>query len=137
TPTRTRARIYDDGGLMILDSDNIYARGEVLRPASSDDEDSNFILDIFNKLLTWAPGDNFSLYQEYGDNEGRRYPEVQSALSGAPADFVRVDATGQLVVSVAVPIQRLRAVVGVLLLSTAPGEIDQVVNQERWSILRI
>jgi two-component system sensor histidine kinase ChvG len=137
TPTRTRARIYDVGGLMILDSDNIYARGEVLRPAGDDDDESNFLLDALNKLLTWTPGDNFSLYQEYGDNEGRRYPEVQSALAGAPADFVRVDSTGQLVVSVAVPIQRLRAVVGVLLLSTAPGEIDQVVNQERWSILRI
>src|SRR5690606_34148175 len=31
TPTKTRARIYDQGGLMILDSDNIYARGEVMR----------------------------------------------------------------------------------------------------------
>jgi two-component system sensor histidine kinase ChvG len=30
-PTRTRARIYDQGGLLILDSDNIYARGEILR----------------------------------------------------------------------------------------------------------
>ena len=31
TPTRTRARIYDQGGLLILDSANLYARGEVLR----------------------------------------------------------------------------------------------------------
>src|SRR5690606_18774801 len=31
TPTRTRARIYDQGGLLILDSSNIYARGEILR----------------------------------------------------------------------------------------------------------
>src|SRR5690606_14319640 len=28
TPTRTRARIYDSQGLLILDSENIYARGE-------------------------------------------------------------------------------------------------------------
>jgi len=138
TPTRTRARIYDDAGLLILDSENLYLRGEVLRPARAlDPDNSNIILDAFNKLLTWAPGDSFPLYQEYADDEGRRYPEVNSALSGAPADFVRVNANGQLVVSVAVPIQRLRAVVGVLLLSTAQGEIDQVVNQERWSILRI
>ena len=34
TPTRTRARIYDQGGLLILDSANIYARGEVLRQIS-------------------------------------------------------------------------------------------------------
>jgi two-component system sensor histidine kinase ChvG len=138
TPTRTRARIYDDAGLLILDSENLYLRGEVLRPSRAlAPDNSNMILDAFNKLLTWAPGDSFPLYQEYADDEGRRYPEVSSALSGAPADFVRVNANGQLVVSVAVPIQRLRAVVGVLLLSTAQGEIDQVVNQERWSILRI
>ena len=45
--------------------------------------------------------------------------------------------SNQLVVSVAVPVQRLRAMVGVLLLSTAPGEIDSIVTQERWGILRI
>lgn len=137
TPTRTRARIYDQGGLLILDSDNIYARGEVLRQITPPAEDSFFLFEWWNALLSWMPGDNFPLYQEYGADEGRRYPEVNSALSGAPADFVRVDSQGQLVVSVAVPIQRLRAIVGVLLLSTAPGEIDAVVDQERWSILRI
>nr|WP_284341469.1 sensor histidine kinase [Devosia nitrariae] len=138
TPTRTRARIYDQGGLLILDSDNIYARGDVLRQITPPAEDNGFLLfEWWNALLSWMPGDNFPLYQEYGADEGRRYPEVSSALSGAPADFVRVDSQGQLVVSVAVPIQRLRAIVGVLLLSTAPGEIDAVVDQERWSILRI
>jgi len=138
TPTRTRARIYDQGGLLILDSDNIYARGEVLRQITPSTSDSSFFLfDWWNSLVSWMPGDNFPLYQEYAADEGRRYPEVSSALSGAPADFVRVDSQGQLVVSVAVPIQRLRAIVGVLLLSTAPGDIDSIVDQERWSILRI
>jgi two-component system, OmpR family, sensor histidine kinase ChvG len=137
TPTRTRARIYDQGGLMILDSDNIYARGEVLGKAGEPKEGQGFLADWWNTIMAWVPGDNFPLYQEYGIDEGRRYPEVSSALEGAPADFVRVDEQNQLVVSVAVPVQRLRAVVGVLLLSTAPGEIDSIVTQERWGILRI
>jgi two-component system sensor histidine kinase ChvG len=77
------------------------------------------------------------VYQEFGIDEGARYPEVASALAGSPADFVRVDGQGQLMVSVAVPVQRLRNVVGAILLSTAPGDIDSVVSQERWSILRI
>ncbi|HTM78401.1 MAG TPA: stimulus-sensing domain-containing protein, partial [Devosia sp.] len=136
TPTRTRARIYDQGGLMILDSDNIYARGEVIRQAITT-EPHSFLWDWWNAMLAWVPGDNYPKYQEYDIDEGRRYPEVDSALSGAPADFVRVDAHNQLVVSVAVPVQRLRAVVGVILLSTAPGDIDQIVEQERWGILRI
>jgi two-component system sensor histidine kinase ChvG len=137
TPTRTRARIYDQGGLMILDSDNIYARGEVMRQVIETKDDSFFLWDWWNGVLSWVPGDNFPKYQEYGVDEGARYPEVASALAGAPADFVRVDGQNQLVVSVAVPVQRLRAVVGAILLSTAPGDIDAVVSQERWSILRI
>ena len=137
TPTRTRARIYDQGGLMILDSDNIYARGEVMRTIIEARQENFFLWDWWNAVLSWVPGDNFPKYQEYGIDEGSRYPEVASALSGAPADFVRVDGQNQLVVSVAVPVQRLRAVVGAILLSTAPGDIDSVVSQERWSILRI
>ncbi|WDR02089.1 sensor histidine kinase [Devosia algicola] len=138
TPTKTRARIYDQGGLMILDSDNIYSRGEVMRQINqADDQPISFLQDWWNTVLNWVPGENFPLYQDYDEDEGRRYPEVTSALSGAPADFVRVDAKHQLVVSVAVPVQRLRAIVGVLLLSTAPGDIDSIVATERWSILRI
>lgn len=138
TPTRTRARIYDQGGLMILDSDNIYARGEVMRQIIETKQGDDFFLwTWWNSVLSWVPGDNFPKYQEYGVDEGSRYPEVASALAGAPADFVRVDAQNQLVVSVAVPVQRLRAVVGAILLSTAPGDIDSIVAQERWGILRI
>ncbi|MEO8884043.1 MAG: ATP-binding protein, partial [Devosia sp.] len=69
--------------------------------------------------------------------EGKRYPEVDSALTGAPADVVRVNDRGKLVISVAVPVQRLRATIGVLLLSTAPGEIDSIILAERWGIIRI
>ncbi|ODT48219.1 sensor histidine kinase [Devosia sp. 63-57] len=138
TPTRTRARIYDQQGLLILDSENIYARGEVLRKTIDTSQNGSFFLvDWWNAFMAWSPGDNYPKYQEYEANEGTRYPEVASALQGAPADFVRVDAQNHLVVSVAVPVQRLRAIVGVILLSTAPGDIDSVVTQERWSILRI
>jgi two-component system, OmpR family, sensor histidine kinase ChvG len=138
TPTRTRARIYDQGGLLILDSANIYARGEILRQITRRDEGTGFFLfDWWNTLMAWLPGDDFPLYQEYAADEGTRYPEVAAALTGASTAIVRVDAKHQLVVSVAVPVQRLRATVGVLLLSTAPGDIDQIDIAERWGILRI
>lgn len=138
TPTHTRARIYDQGGLMILDSDNIYTRGEVMpAAATAKPAPAFFLVDWWNKIINWVPGDNFPSYQDYGVDEGTRYPEVASALQGAAADFVRVDAQNQLVVSVAVPVQRVRAVVGAILLSTAPGDIDTIVAQERSGILRI
>ena len=137
TPTKTRARIYDQQGLLILDSANLYARGEVLRQIKPTDTGTFFLLDWWNALVDWLPGDDYPQYQEFGADEGTRYPEVSAALGGAATAIVRVDAKRQLVVSVAVPIQRVRANVGVLLLSTQPGDIDQIASAERWGILRI
>src|SRR5690606_2841955 len=37
TPTRTQARIYDRGGLMILDSNAIYSSGDILRTTQDDE----------------------------------------------------------------------------------------------------
>jgi two-component system sensor histidine kinase ChvG len=133
TPTRTRARIYDQSGFMILDSASIYQRGGVIRSQRSAATADSW----WTTIMSWVPGDDFPPYKEYGPDEGTKYPEVAAALSGAPADVVRVDANHQLVISVAVPVQRVRATVGVLLLSTAPGEIDSIVATERWGVLRI
>ncbi len=138
TPTRTRARIYDKQGLLIVDSANLYARGEVLRQITRPETPQNFFLvDWFNTVLDWLPGDDYPQYVEHGADEGTRYPEVAAALSGASTAIVRVDAKHQLVVSVAVPVQRVRNSVGVLLLSTQPGDIDQIAAAERWGLLRI
>jgi two-component system sensor histidine kinase ChvG len=136
TPTRTRARIYDQSGFMIVDSASIYSKGEVIRSARPM-AGANGSNDWWTTVMSWVPGDDFPPYREYGADEGTKYPEVAAALSGAPADVVRVDADHQLVISVAVPVQRVRATVGVLLLSTAPGEIDSIVATERWGVLRI
>ncbi len=135
TPTRTRARIYDQSGFMILDSASIYSKGEVIRAGKPVANTGNN--DWWSTIMSWVPGDDFPPYQEFGANEGVRYPEVAAALRGSPADVVRVDAENQLVISVAVPVQRVRATVGVLLLSTQPGEIDSIVATERWGVLRI
>ncbi|WP_404400656.1 stimulus-sensing domain-containing protein [Pelagibacterium halotolerans] len=139
TPTRTRARIYDDAGLMILDSNNIYASGEILRSNSTTTQTTNefFLFEWWSAISRFFGGGSYPRYQDYGVDEGLKYPEVASALSGSLSDIVREDERGQLVVSVAVPIQRQRAVIGALLLSTSPGDIDAIVAQERWSILRI
>ncbi|WP_374625931.1 stimulus-sensing domain-containing protein, partial [Devosia sp.] len=104
TPTRTRARIYDQQGLLILDSANLYARGELLKQVSKKPENPTFfLLDWWNAVADWLPGDDYPQYQELGADEGTRYPEVAAALTGAATAIVRVDSKHQLVVSVAVP----------------------------------
>jgi two-component system, OmpR family, sensor histidine kinase ChvG len=50
---------------------------------------------------------------------------------------VRISEQGEQIVSVAVPVQRFRAVLGVLMLSTQGGDIDKIVAAERKAILRV
>ena len=51
--------------------------------------------------------------------------------------MVRVNDRGEVIVSVAVPVQRFRAVRGALLLSTQGGDIDQAVEAERLQIVKL
>jgi two-component system sensor histidine kinase ChvG len=48
-----------------------------------------------------------------------------------------IDEDGHQIVSLAVPIKRRNATLGSLLLSTRPGEIDQILTRERWIFLSV
>ncbi|HEV3242462.1 MAG TPA: sensor histidine kinase [Methyloceanibacter sp.] len=138
-PTGSRARIYGRDGALILDSDTFYSRGEVLRydlPAP-DAEKPDALTTFWQAVKTRMRQYDLPLYNEIGGDNGKAYPEVASALTGTSVPIVRVNDKGELVVSVAVPVQRLRAVLGVLLLSTRGGDIDNIVAAERWGIVRV
>lgn len=137
SPTKTRARIYDRDGGLIIDSRNLFGRGDVLRielgPPSNDKPN------VFERSLvavrTWLNRGDLPAYREL-DN-GRGYSEVAHSLEGQKSSAVRVNDRGAVIVSVAVPVQRFRAVHGALLLSTQGDDIDQMVTNERLAILKI
>ncbi len=139
SPTQTRARIYDPDGILVLDSRHLYGGGQILRydlpPVSGEPEIGwiDYIGNILNRLLQ---RENIPIYRDL-DGPGTQYPEVASALIGAPKPVVRMTEQGELTVSVAVPIQRYRVVLGVLLLSTEGDDIDRIVTEERLAVLRI
>ena len=57
-------------------------------------------------------------------------------LLADPKNMSRLNERSELIVSVAVPIQRMRAVLGVLMLSTKGDDIDKIVYDESVGILR-
>ncbi|TPP07328.1 sensor histidine kinase [Rhizobium glycinendophyticum] len=139
SPTRIRARLFDADANLLLDSRHLYSRGQVLRfdlPPVDNDTSSltDWITRMFNTIL--QPG-NLPIYKEAPGGDGSIYPEVMNALTGVRGAVVRVTDQGELIVSVAVPVQRSRAVLGVLLLSTQAGDIDKIVHAERLAILRV
>jgi two-component system sensor histidine kinase ChvG len=139
SPTKTRARIYDRDGVLILDSRNLYGRGDVLRfdLPPPDTERPGLMERTFIALRRWFGRGDLPLYKELGPENGKGYPEVGQALNGLHASMVRVNDRGEVIVSVAVPVQRFRAVRGVLMLSTQGADIDDMVEAERLAIFKV
>jgi two-component system sensor histidine kinase ChvG len=139
SPTKTRARIYDRDGVLILDSRNLYGRGDVLRfdLPSPDAEKRGIMERIYIGLRRWLERGDLPRYRELGPENGKGYPEVAQALTGAKASLVSINDRAEVIVSVAVPVQRFRTVRGALLLSTQGGDINQAVAAERWAIIKV
>jgi two-component system, OmpR family, sensor histidine kinase ChvG len=139
SPTKTRARIYDRDGVLLVDSRSLFGRGDVLRfdlPAPNA-EKPGLIERAFIAARRWLGRGDLPLYHELGPANGRGYPEVAQALNGQNASMVRINDRGDVIVSVAVPVQRFRAVRGALMLSTQGADIDDMVEAERLAILKV
>jgi two-component system sensor histidine kinase ChvG len=136
SPTNTRARIYDRDGGLILDSRNLY---DVLRfdlpPPTA--EKPGFFERAFVALRTWLNRGDLPLYRELGPQNGKGYEEVDHALGGSKSSMVRINDRGEVIVSVALPVQRFLAVRGALMLSTQGADIDNMVAAERLGIFKV
>ena len=139
-PTRTRARIFDRDGYLLIDSRSFTRRPAFIRSdaATTPGEEAmtliertwNAVKGSFNK--TEPPRSD-----EFAGRDGKNFPEVTAALAGNMQNIVRINGKGDTIISVAVPIQSGRATQGALLLSTLGGDIDSVIAAERWAIVRI
>jgi two-component system sensor histidine kinase ChvG len=139
SPTKTRARIYDRDGGLILDSRSLYGRGDVMRfdlpPPSV--EKPGIAERTMIAVRTWLNRGDLPLYRDLGPEKGNGYEEVARSLDGQKSSMVRVNDRGEVIVSVAVPVQRFRAIHGSLMLSTQGDDIDHMVTAERLAILKV
>ncbi len=139
----TRARIYDRNGKLIVDSNELEDLQFPLpldgdqRVADAEAEANPGkrvrIKNFWTRLSGFFDRSDLPIYKEIGRNaSGASYPEVRQALRGAalPPMLLLTD-DQEKIVSLAVPIQRRNAILGALLLSTRPGEIDEIIASER------
>ncbi len=143
TPTGTRARIYDHEGTLTLDTRTLYSRGDLQRndlqrvePQPLKKSAPSLVERAYSGIAGLFGRDR-PASEETGPSDARKLAEVQRALAGQAASTVRTNERGETIVSVAVPIQRQRAVRGALLLSTQGGAIDAIIASERFALLQV
>ena len=89
SPTKTRARIYDRDGGLILDSRNLYGRGDVLRfDLPPPDEPKPGLLPAAHGqcLRRWLGRGDLPLYRELGPEAGKDYSRWRARWLGAKSE---------------------------------------------------
>lgn len=142
-PTGVRAQVYDRSGRLTGDTrDLLRGPGKVetlpLPPPGATETEGllSRAEGVYRVVLEFFVGKP-DLYQETPLSGIAQEKEVFAALRGGVARWERVNSEGELIVSVTVPIQRFKAVLGVLMLSTEGGDIDEIVRAERMAILQV
>lgn len=136
-PTTIRARIYSTTGKLLVDSATLLERGHVARPDTPDEERRPRLRSLWTRITAFLAGTELPVYREIDSGNGTAYAEVRMALRGTPTAMLLLNERSEKIVSLAVPIQRVNTTLGVLLLSTRPGEIDEIVAAEQAAILSV
>ena len=141
-PTRTRARLFDINGKLIADSRLLRGPGDAVQVAELPAPDTRgLIRRLPDKTYDWVVEllPNRRRYPPYHEGSSAEdYREAMQALHGESASIVRSDpSAGGLVISVAVPVQRYKRVLGAVLLSIGSGEIEEELRTVRLELLRI
>lgn len=138
-PADLTARIYSQKGTLILDSDTLFAKNRPDEPAPVEEfEQQPRLKNFWTRIHYWLINKELKVYRELGTANGFLYPEVkQAAEQGVERPILLLNSKGQQIVSMAEPIKRGNRLMGVLLVSTQPGAIDDVLWDERWLILQI
>jgi two-component system sensor histidine kinase ChvG len=121
-PHGQRARLFDKEGNLVADSYLVSDAVEVskLPPARSPDEKPP------------KPEDPKKAEKRLKAAREALHSEVARALKGEVVPAVRLSETGRRVVSVSIPIQRVKAVLGVLTLEA--GDVDEIVAAQRRAL---
>ncbi len=141
--TGARARLFDSAGKLVVDSRSLMVPGgfvqeEELPPLGSDNWLGDRIIDAYDWVVDWLPEpEGLPPYSELADQRASDYPEVMTALAGDAAGAVRRSDQGHVVLSFAVPVQRLKKVAGALMLTVGGSEIENDLRAVRLGILKI
>ncbi len=140
-PAQVRARLFDAVGDLAADSRFLLSvKGNIqieeLPPPAGHGLQAE-VVRWWDGLSTWMPEDaTLPHYVEHAHDRAENWPEAMAALAGRTQSAVRWR-SGGLVLSVAVPVQRYKQVVGALVVQADGRAIAKSLFQVRLNILQI
>jgi two-component system sensor histidine kinase ChvG len=142
-PLQARARLFDLSGNLIVDSWYIggssgYVRIEQLPAPDLMSRIGAWIGDAYDWIVDYLPRrSRLEPYHENAHQTAGDYSEVISALQGETEHAIRGTGKESMILSVAVPVQRYKQVVGAIMLSTDSTDIEEALRSVRLDILKV
>ncbi|MDD2326594.1 MAG: stimulus-sensing domain-containing protein, partial [Alphaproteobacteria bacterium] len=139
--SETRTRLYDTDDALIADSQILLdPAGKVQArklPPSGAFWGSEGVMGFFDLIDRLVEKKEYPLYPEDELRQGDTFEEVTAAQDGSPITQVWRMPEGGLMLSVAVPVQRYRQVLGVAMLTRPDTKINAAIREVRLDTLKI
>jgi len=152
--TRARARLYSADGELLADSQVLGAAGIAVEtaplppPGPPPDAVTAISNAIYDFILNWLPArESLPLDRDRPNATLADFPEADAALRGEIGQALRTrqDTTPappgalrpKMTLTVAVPVQRFKQVLGVLLLSADSADVETNLRSVRLNILKV
>jgi len=141
--SRIRSRLFLTSGELAADSSRLLGgrwvvQVQELPPPRESNWLLDWVIDAIDVAVGWLSyGEKLEPYTERADQRAGDYPEVQRAFTGEIIGVVRAGGTSGYILTVAIPVQRYRQVIGVLLLSKDGIEIEASVRAIRLTVLAV
>ncbi len=141
--TDTRTRVFDVDGRLIADSRQLGEPGGVIevQPLAPMD-DRGWIIRGLDDAVGWLSRlvpdrREWPTYRERAAQRAGDYRSVVTALTGDVDDQIWAADDGGLILGTAVPVQRLRIVMGAVLVTTDSVDIERAMRSVRADILSV
>src|SRR5258706_6547006 len=142
-PTSARVRLFDANGNLVVDSQLIGRQGGLVQVTPLPEIEptnpiSRVAIALYEWVFNWWPRrDDLPAFPGGLVTTGEALPEAEYALGGEVAIAAYAGSDRHLVLSVGMPVQRYRQVVGALSVSRSSQAIDEAVRSVRLDILAV
>ncbi|QQG36265.1 MAG: stimulus-sensing domain-containing protein [Micavibrio aeruginosavorus] len=141
--TDSRTLLFNVEGKMIGDSEQLLSRSalrnrEPMGPPAPTRRMQAVLLETAKFLSVILPhNDDLEPYPKIESKQAVDYPDAPYALEGHVSGSAFRGTNGKIILSAAAPVQKIRQVMGVVVLTREGKAIEQAMNQVRFEILTI
>ena len=141
-PTKARARLFDEQGKLVADTNILSGPGGLVQVSQLPAPESSFYERVTDSIygsvigaFPWQRG--YPKYVEPETDNADSFPDAERALYGDVAHSVRSRSDRSLVLTVAVPVQHYRKVLGAVQLSMGSRDIEKAIRSVRIEFIKV